>query len=190
MRDQPADLDPREIEALSLRTRIVARLRGWQTLPQLRSRGLQAPPPIRFVPGSYIDATFPWAVEIGVHTIIANDVKILAHDAAIKRLTGYTEVRPVKIGARCYLGAGAIVLPGAVIGDESVIGAGAVVRGEIPPGSLAVGTPARVVASIDELRDRHIAQIRDGAVFPRPQGVQAVELMREALEEQGRIYVR
>nr|WP_319386762.1 acyltransferase [uncultured Roseibium sp.] len=52
----------------------------------------------------------------------------------------------VVIGDDVWLGARAIVLPGASIGNGSIIGAGALVKGDIPPFSIAVGTPARVVA--------------------------------------------
>ena len=51
----------------------------------------------------------------------------------------------VTIGDDVWLGTRAVVLPGARIGAGSVIGAGALVRGEIPPFSIAVGAPARVV---------------------------------------------
>jgi len=57
----------------------------------------------------------------------------------------------------CLIGMGAIVLSHAVIGAGSVIGAGAVVREgmEVPPGSLVVGVPGRVVRAVDdELRAR------------------------------------
>lgn len=52
---------------------------------------------------------------------------------------------PVTIGSDTWLGYGCIVLSGVTIGDSSVIGAGSVVVGDIPPNSIAVGTPARVV---------------------------------------------
>jgi acetyltransferase-like isoleucine patch superfamily enzyme len=48
----------------------------------------------------------------------------------------------------CWLGTGAIILPGVHIGRGSIIGAGAVVTKDIPPLSLAVGIPARVVRQI------------------------------------------
>ncbi|HUC37543.1 MAG TPA: acyltransferase [Acidimicrobiales bacterium] len=51
----------------------------------------------------------------------------------------------VHIGSGSWLGAGVIVLPGARIGRNVVVGAGSVVRGEIPDHSVAVGSPARVV---------------------------------------------
>jgi maltose O-acetyltransferase len=186
------NLDPRGVETASLRTRLLARLRGEQTLRRLRRQGLRAKPPIRLAGRTSIDPDFAWAVEIGPHTIIATDVRIIAHDAAIKRLTGYTEVRPVTIGERCYIGAGAIVLPGSVIGDEAIIGAGALVRGEIPSRTLAVGTPARVIADIDELRDRHLAQMKDAPRFdlwPRDLGPTEIDQIHRALDEHGRVYL-
>jgi len=57
----------------------------------------------------------------------------------------------------CLIGIGAIVLNRAVIGTGSVIGAGAVVREDmvVPPGSLVLGVPAKIVRPVDdELRAR------------------------------------
>jgi acetyltransferase-like isoleucine patch superfamily enzyme len=55
----------------------------------------------------------------------------------------------VEIGDGVWMGAGAKVLDGVRIGADAVIGAGAVVRHEVPPRAIAVGIPARVVASRD-----------------------------------------
>lgn len=52
---------------------------------------------------------------------------------------------PVSIGKCVWIGEGAAVLPGSKIGDGVIIGAHAVVKGEIPPYSIVVGAPARVV---------------------------------------------
>ena len=51
----------------------------------------------------------------------------------------------VSIGAGSWLGAGVIVLPGAVIGRNVVVAAGSVVRGEVPDCCVIAGIPARVV---------------------------------------------
>jgi len=50
----------------------------------------------------------------------------------------------VTIEDRVYVGVGAILLPGTTIGADSVIGAGAVVQGEVPPGSLVLGNPSTI----------------------------------------------
>src|SRR5262249_60542015 len=53
----------------------------------------------------------------------------------------------VAIGDGAWPGAGAKILDGASVGEDAVIGAGAVVRESIPASAIAVGVPARVVAS-------------------------------------------
>lgn len=60
---------------------------------------------------------------------------------------------PVVIGRNCWIGAGAILLPGVHIGDGTVIGAGSVVTKDIPANVVAVGNPCRVLRPIGA-RDR------------------------------------
>ena len=57
---------------------------------------------------------------------------------------------PVHSGKNCWHGAGAIVLPGVTIGDNTVIGAGSVVTKDIPPNVVAVGNPCRVMREIGD----------------------------------------
>ena len=53
--------------------------------------------------------------------------------------------KPVTIGDNVWLGAGAKVLDGVRLGNDVVVGAGAVVTSDLPDGAVAVGIPARVV---------------------------------------------
>ena len=55
---------------------------------------------------------------------------------------------PVRIGARCWLGAHVTVLKGVTIGEGSVVGAGSVVTKSLPPGVVAVGNPSRVLRQV------------------------------------------
>jgi len=57
---------------------------------------------------------------------------------------------PVTIEDDCWLCAGVTVCPGVTVGKGSVIGAGSVVTKDIPPYSLAVGNPARVIRTLSE----------------------------------------
>ena len=57
---------------------------------------------------------------------------------------------PIHIGRRCWIGAGAVILPGVTIGDDTVIGAGSVVTRDIPANVVAVGNPCRVLREIGD----------------------------------------
>ncbi len=58
--------------------------------------------------------------------------------------------KPITIGDKVWIGSGATVCGGVTIGEGAVIGAGSVVTRDIPPHSLAVGVPCRVVRTIDD----------------------------------------
>ena len=95
-------------------------------------------------------------VTIGDNLLAASHVFIsdVNHGAADADPTAAPDDRelvadPVAIGNNVWLGEGAAVLPGAKIGDGCIIGAHAVVKGEIPPYTVAVGAPARPVKRFD-----------------------------------------
>ena len=90
----------------------------------------------------------------------------MAHDASMKRHMGHTRIGRVVIGKRVFVGAGAIILPGTRIGDDSIIGAGAVVRGGVPPNSLVVGNPGKVVSDVTSVAEFHRHAATRGPTWP------------------------
>lgn len=58
---------------------------------------------------------------------------------------GITQARPVRICEGSWLGQGVVILPGVTIGRNAIVGANSVVREDIPPFSVAVGAPAKIV---------------------------------------------
>jgi len=88
-------------------------------------------------------------VHIGARTRISTGCSIasITHSEAIATRNHGIEL-PVVIEEDCWLGTGAIVLPGVRIGRGSIIGAGAVVTKDVPPLSVALGVPARIVRQI------------------------------------------
>ena len=79
---------------------------------------------------------------LGRPVVIGNDVTV-GHKVMLHACT---------IGNNCLIGMGAILLDGCKIGDNCLVGAGALVKQnqEIPAGSLAVGSPARVIRKLSE----------------------------------------
>jgi maltose O-acetyltransferase len=67
------------------------------------------------------------------------------------RRAKWESAEPIAIGDNVWLGGGVIVCPGVTIGENTVVGAGAVVAGDLPPGVLAVGVPARVVRTLADV---------------------------------------
>ena len=58
--------------------------------------------------------------------------------------------RSIVIGHDSWLGANCIVMPGVSIGECCIVGAGSVVTHDVPPYSIVVGNPARIVKTIDK----------------------------------------
>ena len=92
-------------------------------------------------------------ITIGNNVFIAPNVSIITEEHAmdaVQRAQGLEYTHPVTIGDNVWICTGAIVLPGVTIGDSSVIGAGSVVTKDIPPNSLAVGNPCRVIRTLEQ----------------------------------------
>jgi acetyltransferase-like isoleucine patch superfamily enzyme len=79
------------------------------------------------------------------HHVYVTDANHGYEDVTLPPGKQFAAPRPVVIGAGAWIGHGTVVLPGATIGRNVVVGAGSVVTGAIPDFSVAVGNPARVV---------------------------------------------
>ena len=92
-------------------------------------------------------------IRIGAACQIATNVQLLAAthplDPAPRR-DGWEYGEPIAIGDNVWLGGGVIVCPGVTIGDETVVGAGAVVTRDLPARVVAVGNPARVLRELGD----------------------------------------
>jgi acetyltransferase-like isoleucine patch superfamily enzyme len=103
----------------------------------------------------------PWLIRIGDHVVIAPDVSIITHDAANwlyqDRYESLTSFGKVDIRDNCYIGLGAIILPGVTIGPDSIVGAGAVVTKDVPPRAVVAGNPARFICSIEDHEKKVVA---------------------------------
>lgn len=95
-------------------------------------------------------------IYVGDYTMFGPNVTVATAGHPILpelRAKGYQYNAPVRIGNCCWIGAGALLMPGVSIGDNVVIGAGSVVTKDIPSNVVAVGNPCRVMRPLGE-RDR------------------------------------
>jgi maltose O-acetyltransferase len=146
--------------------RALHRVRGEQNVERLVAQGLQLGPRTFIGQGVTIDAGHPWLISIGEDSVLTSGTVVLAHDGSTKIHTGRTRIARTSIGKRVFVGAGAVILAGSTIGDESIVGPLSVVRGEVPPRSLVIGNPAQVVSSVESFAQRHRLAAEQGPAWP------------------------
>ena len=90
-------------------------------------------------------------VTIGKHVLFGPGVQIYTatHPLDAEERKTLESAKPITIGDNCWIGGGAIILPGISIGDNCVIGAGSIVTKNIPNDSMAVGNPAKVIKKLN-----------------------------------------
>lgn len=92
------------------------------------------------------------SVTIGKHCMFGPSVKIFDNNHKFSREEGVSSdlsSAPIKIGDNCWIASNVIILKGAEIGDNCVIGAGCVVNGIIPAGSIV---KLKQVLSVEDIR--------------------------------------
>lgn len=116
----------------------------------------------------YFDGTDYTKISIGDNVTISREVMLLTHDysittalASIGEKIGRHEgelyfLKNITIGNNCFIGARVSILPGTTIGDNVIIGACSVVKGDIPSDSIIVGNPAKVIGKTNEWTKKQI----------------------------------
>ncbi len=109
--------------------------------------------------GKYVYANFNLTmvddthIYVGDYTMFGPNVTVATAGHPILpelREKAYQYNMPVHIGRNCWIGSGAVILPGITIGDNVVVGAGSVVTKDLPSNVVAVGNPCRVLRPINE----------------------------------------
>ena len=133
----------------------------------LREAGVHVRGRVKFIhPSVHIDMGYANNIHLGDNCVISVNSIILAHDYSLE--CGMTAlglgnlnnekkiVRDIHIGNNVFIGAGCTILPGTVIGDHCIIGAGVVCTGTIPDNSVVVGAKHRIICKTTEWTHKHI----------------------------------
>ena len=134
--------------------------RWW--LGRLKRQGLQIADDCRLI-GFPSFGSEPYLISIGKHVTISNQVSFITHDGGTwvfrdqPRYKDVIKFGRIVIHDNCFVGWGAILMPGITIGPNSVVAAGAVVNKTIPPGVVAGGVPAKAIMTVEEYAAKSLA---------------------------------
>lgn len=117
---------------------------------------------------AYFDGTDYKKITIGSNVTISREVMLLTHDYSIT--TAYASIGKIikrhegemyfsdkiSIGDNCFIGARVSILPGTQIGNNVIVGAGSVVKGNVPDNSIVIGNPCKIVAVTSEWAEKKI----------------------------------
>ena len=133
---------------------LLYRLRGEYTTKKLISMGMKVGKNFNRLHGVILDPGHCWLIEIGDNVTMAPRVHILGHDASTKQFLNYTKIGRVTIGDNVFIGAESVVLPGVTIGSNVIVGANSTVTHNIPDHSVAAGSPAKVICTLEEYLEK------------------------------------
>jgi acetyltransferase-like isoleucine patch superfamily enzyme len=136
----------------AIRTFIATRIQFLRNL-SYRLKGYDVHPSVIFERKLNLDRLYPEGIHINENCLIASGVTILSHDHC-KRVDNQPFLAETKIGRNCFIAVGATILPGITIGDEVIVGAGAVVTKDVPSNVVVAGNPAQIIRQHIKMNDR------------------------------------
>ena len=98
--------------------------------------------------GNYYQAFYA-KITIGKGSYIAQNVGIITANHDINNLDEHQPGKDVIIGKNCWIGMNSVILPGVILGDHTIVGAGAVVTKSFPDGNCVIGgNPAKIIREL------------------------------------------
>lgn len=104
----------------------------------------------------------PYLIEVGDNFKTAGKVNFITHDGGVHVLRNiYSEYKDIdsfekiKIGNNVFIGYGAIILPGTIIEDNVIVGAGSIARGILKSNSVYAGIPVKFICTISDYLEKN-----------------------------------
>ena len=125
---------------------------------------------------------YPNLIRIHNNVRLATGVQFITHDISDRVINEYLkasgkeervseEIGCIEIMDNVFVGANTTILYNVRIGENCIIGAGSLVNKDIPAGSVAVGTPCRVIGSFEDFVEKRLNHVGGGTTLPHVRGV-------------------
>lgn len=118
--------------------------------------------------GCYINSRHfgsePYLITIGDHVQVTDNVRFFTHGGGWVFRQKYPSMDTfgkIVVGNNVYLGNSCMILPGVTIGDNVIVGSGAIVTKSIPKNSIVAGNPAKIIGSINDLEKKMVEKNLD-----------------------------
>ncbi len=144
----------------------IERVRLEHRWARLRELGMHIGKDVLLPSSTKVDVSHCFLISIGDHCGFGEDCLILAHDAQMDEFLDAARVGRVVIHPSSHIGARCVVMPGVEIGPRTIVGSSSVVAKSLPPDSVCVGSPAKVICSLDQYLDKHRARLAAARTFP------------------------
>lgn len=118
-----------------------------------RLKGYNVHPSVIFERHLHLDRLYQAGIHIGANCLIASGTTILSHDHC-KRVNNQPLLVDTYIGKNCFIAVNSTILPGVKIGDEVIVGAGAVVAKDVPSNCIVAGNPAKIIREGITMNDK------------------------------------
>lgn len=109
----------------------------------------------------------PYLITIGNHVSVAQEVTFITHDGATwsmrlnKRYDHVIRYGRIILKDNCFIGHGALLLPGVTVGENSIVAAMSVVTKDVPPNTVVGGNPARIIGSFEDYAEKCLKESPD-----------------------------
>jgi acetyltransferase-like isoleucine patch superfamily enzyme len=129
---------------------------------RLKKKGLQIADDCRML-GMPFFGSEPFLISIGKKVTISGRVVFITHDGATAVFRSdptYSKVRKfgrITVHDNCFIGYGALIMPGVTIGPNSVVAAHALVTKDVPPDTVVGGNPAKPISSVTDYAEKCLA---------------------------------
>lgn len=105
-------------------------------------------------------STEPYLIEIGNHVTITNGVQFITHDGGVwvfrQKEPDIELFGKIEIGNNVFIGLNSIILPATKVGNNSIVAAGSIVKGDYEDNIVIAGVPAKKICTTQEYYERNL----------------------------------